>query len=471
MTAAIIPFTPSQGSGSKLAGAGANAMNVMTDSAGALIRRPALATYVLAEDLDGTEVNGLFAAEDGMLLAFTKGGMLYAIIDGSATLVGGFVATRRPVVIETESMYVFAAGAQVMCVNKSTLSLEAIAPESPVASYVAYNKLRVLANDLVQEKTRIRYSGVASGTETAGHRNWSFGGLTQDGGFMAADTSPDPVVGLMTLNEDVLAFGSKTIDAFSFDEGRIFSLVGTRGYGCIAPYTLCKVDQSIVWLDDRRRVIATDGRTFESVSDDIESELLLLDYPGEAWGGWVKGSNANAYLLTFPAEGRTFCRSGEGWSQWQAWDDGEWFSLGLASLSYDAITARTFVGMEDGSICYLDHESNADRGVPIHAFVETGFVSHGTSARKLCSGVSVVIERSHSSASTQEAGHIQWADRSDAWRVPYPVGFGSATDRRNVVSLGGLGSYRNRAWRFSFTGTGRFALVAAEETFQVMENE
>lgn len=470
-----IPFTDQQASGVEpLAGAGVISMNVVADAAGAVSRRPGIRTYSEAPEtvVNAVGIEGLFATDDGYLLAVTKGPgrSVYEIIGGAARLVqNALPGTLRPVFAETEAIVAIAGGREIQKYVRSDRTIANLGGNPPQASHVIAHASRLLANDLLVNKTAVRYSATAIGTlDYSGLENWSF---APPAGFITAEARPDNVVAVAENTNNVFVFGQGTLQVYGPDASFVYLPESTREYGCGAPYSVIKQDQVFAWLDQYQRFVVSDGRSIKVISDEIYNSIQNLQNPQDCFGYRVLMGNVDALVWTFPTDGVTFAyQSGAGWGQWSGFDPETSNYKPLSILSHhlrgDGVNV---VGTTDGFVAELTHMAETDLGEPIRAHIETGYVSRGTDAKKKCKRVRLVFRRGTTTGATGPQAWLSYRDQPGPWEPALPVDLGGSGDTHPVLQFTSLGTYRRRQWRFEFTGTDDLILVSASEDFEVLE--
>jgi len=273
------------------------------------------------------------------------------------------------------------------------------------------------------------------------------------------------VVAIADSANDVFVWGTRTMQMWSPDENMIYAAGPTMEVGCQAPYSIIRVGSGFAWLDDRRRIVMGDGRSEVVLSDPIQADLQDMGDVSNTFGWRYTSGPWDAFIWTFPEEERTLCfQKGAGWSTWETTGRGHFPVTARTEL---LATGETVVGLDDGSLAYLDRTVNTDLGEPIVAYVETGFDGHDTDRQKVCVAVRLAIRRGHA-ASVEPVGMLSWRDDEGQWGAPIQVGFGSPNETESVVTLRGLGTYRRRQWRFTFSGTEDLVLAAASEDFRVV---
>lgn len=469
-----IPFANLMSGHESLGGASPSAINVAVDENGVVRRRPGIQTLASAGagTVDSDGISGIHVTVGGTI--FAVGGTapvrtLYKVNGGASAAVGGtsmFVGPLRPHFAETEALLVVAAGSAMHKLELASNSASALGGSPPDASHVIFNASRLIANDVSVDRSKVNYSDPAISTVFTGHETWGGSGSS---GFFSAEAKPDPVVALGENSNEVFVWGATNLEVYGPDAYLVFGRATARDYGCVAPYSVTRYDDTFVWLDSRRRFIQSDGRTIQDISGPIGPLLDALDTVSDCFGYRVTEGPLDCLVFTFPSDGETFSyQVGVGWSKWASFSGGQWGAFPVNAHAQDPVSDANVVGLSSGRVAQLSDGAVDDLGDPINAFVETGAITRGTSARKLCSEVRFALERGRTSSSPEPIALVQWADRPGAWNAPRPISLGRSGDTRAVVTLRGLGLYRTRYWRFTFSTGEHMALASAEEDYEIM---
>jgi hypothetical protein len=328
---------------------------------------------------------------------------------------------------------------------------------------------RLVANDLTLDPGTVRYSDIAGGTVTyAGHEVWTDG--VGDAGAVTAEGRPDPVLAIAENTNELFAFGSTSVQIFAPDPQDVFATVSAREYGLGASNSVVKSDTLIFWLDEKRRFVLGDGRSFEVISDAIKGALDAMGTVDDCFGYRVVLGPVDAVVWTFPSEGRTFVfQKGSGWGQWQSWKGNAWAQFLVTAHLLRFGDARNIVGLDSGRVSELSFEAETDLGHPINAHVTTGYLDHGTDGRKHCEAVLLALRRGETTSSTEPQAWLRYRDRPGPWQGSIPVRLGRSGDTEIVVRLGSFGTYRRRQWQFEFSGPESLVLLGATEEFTLLE--
>lgn len=471
-----LPFANMQASGlDPLGGASPVAMNVIVDPLGTITRRPGITEWC-PDTVDADGITGLYEVVDGRVFAI--GGLpqprnIYLVSETGALNLsdvpeGNLAGDLRPIFAETEEFLVIAGGQEIQKVVLATNTSARLGGTPPLASHVIAINRRLLANSLYTQTGFIFYS--ATTADPDGNEDWSTAIST---GSFSAEARPDPVAALWENSNEVCAFGLTSYQSFSNNQSATepFATVTTKEIGCVAPYSVVKIDEQFGWLDHLRRFVISDGRSVTVISDPIQRTLHDMEYVGDCFGYRVTMGYLDTFVWTFPSDGRTFAyQKGAGWSQWSSYTGTSWGAFGGTSAVKLKANDTQLIGLSDGRIGQMDLSASSDLGEPINAYVMTGFIDHGTDNRKTVKKLRIALRRGTAIDSTGQSFLLSWRDSLGQWEPPIPISLGATGDTNPVVELYSLGVYRRRQWRIEFSGTEAFTLIAATEDFTVESN-
>jgi hypothetical protein len=475
MPTELIPFVNAQESGRKeLGGASPSAMNVWADPRGTVRRRPGVATYSgsVSSVVDAAGIGGLYVDGAERLFAASlpnPAASVYYVTSASATHLGDVDGGNRPTFAETEILLVMAAGgAPRKVVLSGALTMTDLGGTPPECSHIIAQNLRLLANDVTVDRTKVRYSDQSIGTtDYTGHEDWVVVGGTGPG-FFTAESRPDPVPALYENTNEVWAFGTQTLQIHAPDANLVYAPVATKTVGCGAPYSVIGLGDRFAWLDHARQFVLSDGRGFEVISGPVQQDLADMAVVSDCVGYHILLADLSAFAWRFPTDGRTFVyQEGVGWGQWQGWSGIEWTPWIVTAHHQKSGSAENLVGTSAGKVGMLSNSVSADFEEDIHAFVQTGFMDRGTTKQKHCREVRLTVRRGHATSGTPH-GYLQWRDSLGEWESPVEVSLGGSGDYETTVRFHSLGTYRTRQWRFQFDGSEELVLAKVEEDFEVL---
>lgn len=474
-----IPFGPNQESSyDELGGSSPSAINVVIDKNGVIYKRPGIEAYTNVAPssvVDATGISGLYSANNGQLFAVNNNvnsKTIYKVSNGSASAVNGtgtdkLLGNYRPTFTETEVFLILAAGLDIQKVNLTNFDSSRLGGSPPKSTHVAANSSRLLANDFFVDKTKVRFSGISQGTvDTSGHETWSLGN-DDDGGFFTAEARPDNVVAIAENTNEIFVWGQDNVQVFVPDGDLIFAPAATREFGTSSPYSIIKKDQEFFWLDQYRRIVYSDGRSFQNIEKPIKKKLDALSTIHDCFGYRVLLGHIDCFVWTFPTDGTTFVYQVDGgWSEWNGWDsqNSNFKVLQILSHHLRRNGGVNVVGTISGKIGRLSQSAYSDLDELIVASTTSGFLDRGIPNRKLCRGIKIEARRGQTSS--ESLGRIQWRDNPGPWNGPIDIDFGTTGDYEIVKEIRGLGTYNRRQWKFTFSDSANLSLIRVTEDFE-----
>jgi hypothetical protein len=221
---------------------------------------------------------------------------------------------------------------------------------TPGVSLVAYNE---------------RFWITRNGTDKFACSDVYPGGATWNAlSFDSIDNTSDIATAIGNLNTEIYPFGRKHVEMYQ-DNGLSVGFPvtrvngGTQQRGCVAPLTLHRVENSLVWLADDLTVRSISGGIMEKISDlALETEVKKYVNPQYAFATFVDYPFYKAYAITFPGNDVTWCYE----IQKRTWHKRD--SLGTdgwrigASINYNQLTILG--DRVNGNIYKMDNNSYSE---------------------------------------------------------------------------------------------------------------
>ena len=149
--------------------------------------------------------------------------------------------------------------------------------------------------------------------------------------FASAEGNPDNIVSLMIDHREVWLFGNNTIEVWFNAGAADFPLDRIQGAfmetGCLAPYSVAKLDNSVFWLGSDARgngiVYRNNGYNAARISTHaVEWQIQQYGVLSDAVGYSYQQDGHSFYVLTFPTANATwvFDVSTGAWHERAAWD-------------------------------------------------------------------------------------------------------------------------------------------------------
>jgi hypothetical protein len=151
--------------------------------------------------------------------------------------------------------------------------------------------------------------------------------------FASAEGSPDGLVSLIVDHREAWLFGSNSVEVW-YDSGAAdFPLERIQGayneIGCVAAYSVAKLDNGVFWLGGDARgegiVYRTNGYTGQRISTHaVEWQIQQYGDISDAIGYTYQQDGHAFYVLTFPSAGKTWAYdvSTQSWTERAAWVNG-----------------------------------------------------------------------------------------------------------------------------------------------------
>ena len=190
--------------------------------------------------------------------------------------------------------------------------------------------------------------------------------------FASAESSPDGLVSLIVDHREAWLFGTNSVEVW-YDAGNSdFPLERIQGafneIGCVAPYSVAKLDNSLFWLgaDARGRgiVYRANGYTGQRVSTHaVEWQIQQYGNLADAIGYTYQQDGHSFYVLIFPNANTTWVYDAatQAWHERAGWSNGS-FTRHRSNCQM-AFNSEVIVGdFENGNIYAFDLDDYSDNG-------------------------------------------------------------------------------------------------------------
>lgn len=190
--------------------------------------------------------------------------------------------------------------------------------------------------------------------------------------FAAAESSPDQVVAVVNNNREVWVFGQGTTEVWYDAATTPFPLAPIQGayneIGCLAPFSIAKLDNSLFWLGSDPRgygiVYRNQGYTGKRVSTHaVEFAIQQYGDISDAEAYTYQEEGHAFYVLNFPSANATWVYdvATNAWHERASWNNGSFMRhRGQCQMNFNSLT---IVGdYENGNIYSLDLNVYADNG-------------------------------------------------------------------------------------------------------------
>jgi hypothetical protein len=259
----------------------------------------------------------------GGYLYVVSGNTLYKVSSTYSATALGTIANTGPVSMADNGTQIFiAANPEGYIYNTSTQAFTQINdPDFPGAVTVGYLDGYFVFNQ--PNSQRFWITGLLDGTNI------------DSLDFASAEGSPDGVVGLIVDHREVWVFGTNSVEVW-YDAGTLdFPLQRIQGafneIGCVAPYSIAKMDNGIFWLGQDARgqgiVYRANGYTGQRISTHaVEWHIQQYGTLSDAIGYTYQQDGHSFYVLIFPQANTTWVYdvATQAWHERAGWVNGAW---------------------------------------------------------------------------------------------------------------------------------------------------
>lgn len=377
----------------------------------------------------------------------------------TSTQVGG-TASRVTFAIGDSYVYM-AGGGQIQRWATLATPPDTLTSAPTLSTHVAVLGQRLIANDK-NTPNFFYWSDIGEGAWTS----WPAANTA------AADARPDPIVALAETGSELFIWGTETVQCYAVgsDPTLPFDLVNSIDVGIAAPYAYCRLAETgFVFLDDRRRVVSTDGREITVLSDAIQKSLNDLTTISDCWFYREVRGQHSSLVVRFPSETRTFVYDLKG----QKWGERKYY---LAPFQSDfPVSAHVYwpaynynlVGSSLSSVGLLrfDETSRQDIGGPLVCERTTGWQDFGTTARKRSTRTQVVMRRGTAAqGATPGALELRVQNDDGPWSPWQQVSVGTPDDYAQVMECRGTnGIFRRRRYGLRYSTSEDHSLVSLKD--------
>src|SRR5216110_3763269 len=430
-------------------------VNFLPDVAGVQRIRPALVSYSTT-GLGTAPLIGLYRWKT-WIIGVDSDRLIYALPDltptvwqslSDATAATKLAGIGRPVFAESASFLYIAGG---LAIQKWTgVGLTArLGGSSPNTTHIANLGQRLVALDL-SNPGRYRYSDLGEGVDS------SWPALN----FITAEARPDGLVAITENTAELALFETSTLEIHGISTNPLtpFQRISTLNVGCSAEGSIVRFDNNYFWLDNKRRFIQSDGRSYEPVGEAIQRDLRDLGTVSDSFG-YREDTDRNGCLVwVFPTAGRAwaFDYTAKKWTE-RALYDGVSANTAWPVATHafwDSQNANLVGAAGSAGVYKLDTSNRQDLGGTILGEIVTGWQDFGTDNRKRSARVRVVLHRGTTPlAATSSQLEVAVEDDNLGFGDFKVIGLGQPYDTLSSIDLRFGGIFRRRRYWVRYSGT------------------
>lgn len=440
-------------------GVSVSVIDAYVNELGHTIKRPGLELWC---DLGtGAKVDGLYWWDkQGVLLSVSAGRVFqHTDFTGTATEITGATLTAgtRVTFASGITTAIMANGGRMVTTDLATLTQMADADAPTAVSHVVAMDNYILAN--TTGGRQVNFSDNLSVT------SWTATNLFQKAG------KPDDLVALNEGWSELILSGKESTEVW-YDDGVTPWIRRSNGLidrGCGAAYTVARVGNDWMWLDEKRRFVKLDQRAPTHVSFPYHKMIQGFAAVDDAISDNIEVAGFPLYVTSFPSANKTLAYNyqKDGWAEWGYWDAtvGAYEAFRGSAYAYATTWNKHLVGdRENGKIYTMSRALYTDAGDPIRTLRRTGFLSHGTSGLKTCHEIVFRLKRGQgSSAVANPTMTLRWRNHNGAWSQERHLSLGAVGDHYLEGRTHRLGEYRFRQYEIVHSDATDFVLIDAQE--------
>jgi hypothetical protein len=454
-----------------LASAPSSVLNWEVDDAGINRPRPGLATYSASgTGFAASPVIGL-ARWQNYVVFVTTDRKLWAISDANPTLVQALSDSTTATQLEGTTRPVFALGEGYVYVTGGgriqrwtpSLGLSSVLSSSPICTHVCSIGQRLvtnISNDITLSGT-FQWSDIGEGAWTT----WPAANTAN------AEARPDPIVAVTENTSEMYVMGSETLQAYGIgsDPTFPFEQISTVNVGLAAPYAFVRMDDQIALLDSRRRIVISDGRSANPISDAIQKDLRGLTTISDGWMFREERGQQSLLVARFPTERRTFVYD----LRAQRWTERDYYAVPFhadfpvgAHAYWPTQNANLFgSSLAAGGLLKLDDTSRQDIAGPLVCERTTGWQDFGTANRKRSARLRLVMRRGTAAqGATPGALELRAQQDDGPWSTWKQISVGTPEQYQQVLDVFALNAiFRRRRYGIRYSSSDDVSLVSVHD--------
>lgn len=438
--------------------------NLILDDNGNNIDRPGMLSTAFSttgssfgiEAMKYFEVSGTVVAVDTArrIWSITSAGVVTEITGSS---LGG---TSRPV-MQSDGTYLAIAGGGAPQQWSGTGSTAALAGSPEDTTHISYlDGYWILP---ILDDQELRWAGPTA----AARASWN------SSNFFQAEGLPDRILATAVLLREFYAFGSDSTEIYqNFGSaatpfGRTFFI--DRGIG--AAYSVIQFDNTLGWLDDKRRIVRMEGRTPIEISGPIARILAGYGTVSDCWTANVEIGGYYFLVFVFPTEQTSWAydyKRNE-WYEWDGFVGGSSARLPIHSHVFVKPWNKHLIGDPyTGVIRELSFDAKTDGANVLRRLRHVRY-RHGTSKRKRSNYYLVNAKQGVGEVGgTEPVLELRVNDDNKGWSdwKQVPLGNPGAKQCAKRVRMGGI--YQDRELQIQMTEDAEFRLQGIEEDLDVL---
>jgi hypothetical protein len=438
-------------------------VDAILDQQPSIFSRPGLSTF-LSTGVNAS-IDGEFWWDDQQMLIVVCGGNIYYTTNFTSftATTGTLLNLGVKVSIVSDGTYVyFANGGQIVRWNSGISPAYLTDTDAPLAvTHLVLLDSYLIANKVGSATFYFTTPGDAS--------TWS----ALD--FASAESEPDDVNSLVRFRSEAYLFGRESFEIWEDDGQTPFARVngGSFNVGCIAPYSVVALDNTILWLSNTRQFVKFSGGGVENFETKFDKELSAFTTVADCETSVYYVAGKTLVVFQFPGEGRTivYNETDDNWGEFGYWDSvaGDYQCFLGRGCTIDPDRNRVFVGSRKatGKVYLMSPSYFTDDGDPLRGILVSGSMDYGTHKEKINMFFSMRVKRGSITDSSEPVMTLRFKDNGEEWSNEIQISLGLMGDGYNEIREHRLGRYTNRQYEFTFSDAVGLVFSNAKEEIVV----
>lgn len=410
-------------------------------------------TLELFATLPSNEPIGMYYF-DGVLVVVTSDRKIYTV-DSNANILditnAPLPGTARPVFTDNKQVLLIAGGSTPIKWEGVGSQTEALGGSPPATTHLAFLDGFLLANRrIASENYKVVQFSDFEDVET-----WN--GLS----LFSAVGDPDEVMGIAVNQREAYIIGQKTTEIWQnvgaspvpFNRAFIWQ------YGTCAKYSIIVADNSVIFIDQDRRILKLTGREPVRLSETIEEELFKYETVSDCVTSQFSWNGSVHVLFVFQTERKAWSidlRNNQ-WTEWKGFST-DWDRPRINCLHYVQDTRECFAGdFATGRIWKFSDTIKTDAGSIFKRNRKFSVMDQGTYNKKQVRVLRINMKRDVANSYTEGLPEtnptieLRWRDDGKFWTNWRHISLGKIGEKKRFVEIHRLGQYRSRQYEIQFS--------------------
>lgn len=289
--------------------------------------------------------------------------------------------------------------------------------------------------------------------------------------FASAEYSPDKIVRFIRDHNEVWFLGDRSGEVFTASGASFpFERIGgaTQEAGCAAKHSVCRMDNSMIWLgaDERGDAMVQRAQGYQGVrisTHAFEEEMRTYPRIDDAFAYSYQQAGHSFYVLTFPEAGKTWAYDAAT-GQWaeRAYRKNNNTLTRVRDNCHVFYQRKHLVGdFETGEIFELDLDTYTDNGAPIPRIKSFQHMT-ANNARQFFRSLTLDMQAGVGVGADDPQVSLRWSDDGgNTWSAMLTTSIGKIGQYMYKPNFNRLGMGRDRVFEVSTTANAKIALQGA----------